>query len=45
MECIILIGVGVAVGMYISSQIERHINNNINDLQKHKENTKRPYKK
>ena len=30
MEIIVGIGVGIALGMYVSSQLKRHIRNNIN---------------
>ena len=43
MEIIIGIGVGIALGMYISSQIKCHIRRNIfnNDLKKHEDEQKK----
>jgi len=42
MEIIIVLGIGIALGMYITSQIKCHIRQNIfnNNLKKHDEKTK-----
>ena len=51
MECIILMGVGIIIGMYVTTQIERGIKSKIrnrelinnlknHEIQKHKKHTK-----
>tara|TARA_R100000322_G_C5411636_1_gene184043 strand:- start:7 stop:174 length:168 start_codon:yes stop_codon:yes gene_type:complete len=55
MECIILMGVGIVIGIYIATQIERGISMRINnnkllknlkdyEIQEHKKDTKKSNK-